>query len=126
MKEQERQNMSIRHINHILFSGEFPVHVDGFAPIGCVIHVSFMRYDEQENLFFPIFVYADDDEDLYISAKYRLYPGGDITLVRKSDDIDGQIESQISRELDSFDLPSRVIEFVGKTKYSEIIEAQSC
>lgn len=115
-----------RGISHILFEESFSISRSSFET-QCDARVSFMRYDENGYLFFPIFIFSDEDnDDIYISMIYRLYPDGHISLTRKSGDVDESIEKEITAIIESFCLADRIIDFVSETKYEEFLPAQAC
>ena len=84
-----------------------------------------MRYDENGKLFFPISVHSDDEEYLYISMRYRLYPNGTITLTNHSGDCSDDIIDFVTTFINHIDFSKKIPEFVEETIYQEIIPAQS-
>lgn len=114
----------IKYISHILFQDNFIMSYSGNKQLDCVLKISFMRYDEENFLFFPLTINGEN-EDVYVSVRGRLYPKGDITVTEYSGDCDDGIQEQITDVLEQYDFRARMIDFVAETKYDEIIPYQA-
>ena len=109
-----------KYIEHILFQEDVDVvHNDMHVP--CRLIVSFMRYDNKDRLFFPIFIYSLEEKTLYLSVKYRLYPDGSIVFAWASEDCSIDILDQFDILIRNKDFSKMIPRFVSETLYSEVI-----